>query len=123
MRSGYLLLYSSSEGCEQHGGCLQSVGWTLLHFQLRTSSFEFFTMCFFAATRHTQWQRRSTLKKVRKKKFSIGSGAEPNPLTEDSHHAVHKLSLELYKKKYPLLMQPWSAPYRSLPLSKLNIAF
>ena len=37
--------------------------------------------CLVAAKKH--------IVKIRKKKFSIGSGAESNPLTEDLHHAVH----------------------------------
>jgi len=37
----YVLLYSSRERCEQHGKGLQSMSWTPLHFQSRTSSFEF----------------------------------------------------------------------------------
>ena len=30
------------------------------------------------------------VEEIRKRKFSIGIGAEPNPLTEDLHHSVHK---------------------------------
>ena len=37
------------------------------------------------------------VEEIRKRKFSIESGAEPNPLTEDLHHSVHNnLIIYLY---------------------------
>ncbi|PWA13632.1 hypothetical protein CTI12_AA631950 [Artemisia annua] len=40
---------------------------------------------------------------IRRTKFSIGG--EPNPLTEDLHHAVKNLSAELYAKDVHFLME------------------
>ena len=52
--------------------------------------------------------------KIRKKKFSIGSGAESNPLTEDLHHAVHISLSNCITKHIYVLMKSWQ---RSLLLS------
>ncbi|ERN06243.1 uncharacterized protein LOC18434435 [Amborella trichopoda] len=43
------------------------------------------------------------IEEIRTKKFSIGR--EPNPLTEDLHHAVRNLSAELYSKDIHFLME------------------
>ena len=40
------------------------------------------------------------------KRFSIGVGAEPNPLMEDLHISVHNQSLELYAKHIHFLIEP-----------------
>lgn len=40
---------------------------------------------------------------IRRTKFSIGGN--PNPLTEDLHHAVKNLSAELYAKDVHFLME------------------
>ncbi|OMO50900.1 hypothetical protein CCACVL1_30168 [Corchorus capsularis] len=44
------------------------------------------------------------IEEIRSKKFAIGS-KEPNPLTEDLHHAVTSLSAELYTKDVHFLME------------------
>lgn len=41
---------------------------------------------------------------IRRRKFSIGQN-QPNPLTEDLHHAVTSLSAELYTKDVHFLME------------------
>jgi hypothetical protein len=45
---------------------------------------------------------------IRRKKFSIGGN--PNPLTEDLHHAVKNLSDELYTKDVHFLMELIQVP-------------
>jgi sacsin len=43
------------------------------------------------------------IEEIRTTKFSIGGN--PNPLTEDLHHAVRNLSAELYAKDVHFLME------------------
>ncbi|PNX55945.1 hypothetical protein L195_g049579 [Trifolium pratense] len=43
------------------------------------------------------------VEEIRTTKFSIGGN--PNPLTEDLHHAVRNLSAELYAKDVHFLME------------------
>ena len=44
------------------------------------------------------------IEEIRTKKFAIGK-KKPNPLTEDLHHAVTRLSAELYTKDVHFLME------------------
>ncbi|OMP11622.1 hypothetical protein CCACVL1_00391 [Corchorus capsularis] len=44
------------------------------------------------------------IEEIRNKKFAVGN-KEPNPLTEDLHHAVTSLSAELYTKDVHFLME------------------
>ncbi|GAU26214.1 hypothetical protein TSUD_354360 [Trifolium subterraneum] len=47
--------------------------------------------------------QKKHIEEIRRKKFSIGGN--PNPLTEDLHHAVKNLSDELYTKDVHFLME------------------
>src|SRR5438270_2630636 len=64
-------------------------------------------MCFFVAPEDALWRANKHIVKIRKKKFSIGSGAESNSLTEDFHHAVHISLSNFITKHIYVLMQPW----------------
>ena len=59
--------------------------------------------CLVAAKKH--------IVKIQKKKFSIGSGAESNPLTEDLHHAVHISRLSCITKIFTSSCSLGSALY------------
>src|SRR3954470_24895185 len=123
MRKWISLLYISSERCEQHGEGLQSMGWTPLPFQSRTSSSEFLR-CASSPPQgilrgNEEGHRRNSLEELPGWKWS-----RANPLTKDMHHAVHNLSLELYNKRYLLAHAALGRSlYCSLPLNKLNITF
>lgn len=61
---------------------------------------------------------RQHIEDIRRSKFSIGA-AEPNPLTEDLHHAVRHLSAELYSKDVHFLMELVQVLYSSYT-SRMN---
>jgi hypothetical protein len=47
--------------------------------------------------------QKEHIEEIRRTRFSIGG--DPNPLTEDLHHAVRYLSAELYAKDVHFLME------------------
>jgi NADH:ubiquinone oxidoreductase subunit E len=90
--------------------CIMILMYSLTHFCIVC-----FTTSYFATLDFEKWDvskmatQKKHIEEIRRKKFSIGGN--PNPLTEDLHHAVKNLSDELYTKDVHFLMELIQVPY------------